>query len=98
MLVKALWFYRNDLSFDSSIINLVQQGHKYENHDMQTFFSFINLPDVLTYILQDLLNDVEESMIEYKTSIQNLRKDSKYTLDKVVIGESDLQRGRTDLR
>lgn len=47
---------------------------------------------------KDLLNDVEESMIEYKTSIQNLRKNSKYTLDKVVIGESDLQRGRTDLR
>uniref|UniRef100_A0A8R7U785 Uncharacterized protein n=1 Tax=Triticum urartu TaxID=4572 RepID=A0A8R7U785_TRIUA len=37
-------------------------------------------------------------MIEYKTSIESLRKDSKYTLDKVVIGESDLQRGRTDLR
>lgn len=47
---------------------------------------------------KDLLNDVEESMIEYKTSIENLRKNSKYTLDKVVIGESDLQRGRTDLR
>jgi hypothetical protein len=53
---------------------------------------------VLPFFLQDLLNDVEESMIEYKTSIQNLRKNSKYTLDKVVIGESDLQRGRTDLR
>ncbi|VAH90503.1 RGS1-HXK1-interacting protein 1 isoform X2 [Triticum aestivum] len=47
---------------------------------------------------KDLLNDVEQSMIEYKTSIESLRKDSKYTLDKVVIGESDLQRGRTDLR
>lgn len=47
---------------------------------------------------KDLLNDVEESMIEYQTSIENLRKNSKYTLDKVVIGESDLQRGRTDLR
>uniref|UniRef100_A0ACD5WW91 Uncharacterized protein n=1 Tax=Avena sativa TaxID=4498 RepID=A0ACD5WW91_AVESA len=47
---------------------------------------------------KDLLNDVEESMIEYKISIENLRKNSKYTLDKVVIGESDLQRGRTDLR
>lgn len=47
---------------------------------------------------KDLLNDVEQSMIEYKTSIESLRKDSKYTLDKVVIGESDLHRGRTDLR
>lgn len=47
---------------------------------------------------KDLLNDAEQSMIEYKTSIENLRKESKYTLDKVVIGESDLQRGRTDLR
>ena len=47
---------------------------------------------------QDLLNDVEESMMEYKTSTAKLKKESKYTLDKVVIGESDLQRGRTDLR
>ena len=37
-------------------------------------------------------------MMEYKTSIQNLKKESKYTLDKVAVGESDLQRGRTDLR
>jgi hypothetical protein len=47
---------------------------------------------------QDLLNDAEQSMMEYKTSIQNLKKESKYTLDKVAVGESDLQRGRTDLR
>ncbi|CAN6312943.1 unnamed protein product [Urochloa humidicola] len=47
---------------------------------------------------KDLLNDAEESMMEYKASIQNLKKESKYTLDKVAIGESDLQRGRTDLR
>ncbi|XP_066388078.1 RGS1-HXK1-interacting protein 1-like [Miscanthus floridulus] len=47
---------------------------------------------------KDLLNDAEQSMMEYKTSIQNLKKESKYTLDKVAIGESDLQRGRTDLR
>jgi len=45
---------------------------------------------------QDLLNDVEESMMEYKTSIAKLKKESKYTLDKVVIGESDLQRGAVD--
>jgi hypothetical protein len=37
-------------------------------------------------------------MMEYQTSIQNLKKESKYTLDKVAIGESDVQRGRTDLR
>jgi hypothetical protein len=37
-------------------------------------------------------------MMEYKISIQNLKKESKYTLDKVAIGESDLQRGQTDLR
>ncbi|CAD6211024.1 unnamed protein product [Miscanthus lutarioriparius] len=47
---------------------------------------------------KDLLNDAEQSMMEYKTSIQNLKKESKYTLDKVAVGESDLQRGRTDLR
>lgn len=47
---------------------------------------------------QDLLNDAEQSMMEYKTSIENLKKESKYTLDKVAIGESDLQRGQTDLR
>nr|XP_034575253.1 RGS1-HXK1-interacting protein 1 isoform X2 [Setaria viridis] len=47
---------------------------------------------------KDLLNDAEESMMEYKTSIANLKKESKYTLDKVAIGESDLQRGQTDLR
>jgi hypothetical protein len=47
---------------------------------------------------QDLLNDAEQSMMEYRSSIANLKKDSKYTLDKVAIGESDLQRGRTDLR
>jgi hypothetical protein len=47
---------------------------------------------------KDLLNDAEESMMEYKTSIQKLKKESKYTLDKVVIGESDLKRGQTDLR
>jgi hypothetical protein len=47
---------------------------------------------------QDLLNDAEQSMMEYRSSIANLKKDSKYTLDKVAISESDLQRGRTDLR
>ncbi|XP_062211102.1 RGS1-HXK1-interacting protein 1 [Phragmites australis] len=47
---------------------------------------------------KDLLNDAEQSMMEYKTSIESLKKDSKYTLDKIAIGESDLQRGRTDLR
>ncbi|NP_001350219.1 RGS1-HXK1-interacting protein 1-like [Zea mays] len=47
---------------------------------------------------KDLLNDAEQSMMEYQTSIQNLKKESKYTLDKVAIGESDVQRGRTDLR
>ncbi|WVZ56778.1 hypothetical protein U9M48_007263 [Paspalum notatum var. saurae] len=47
---------------------------------------------------KDLLNDAEQSMMEYKTSIENLKKESKYTLDKVAIGESDLQRGQTDLR
>ncbi|KAJ1297346.1 hypothetical protein BS78_01G368400 [Paspalum vaginatum] len=47
---------------------------------------------------KDLLNDAEESMMEYKTSIENLKKESKYTLDKVAIGESDLRRGQTDLR
>ncbi|KAL6645662.1 hypothetical protein ACP70R_017270 [Stipagrostis hirtigluma subsp. patula] len=47
---------------------------------------------------KDLLNDAEQSMMEYKKSIEGLKKDSKYTLDKIAIGESDLQRGRTDLR
>nr|CAB3504803.1 unnamed protein product [Digitaria exilis] len=47
---------------------------------------------------KDLLNDAEQSMLEYKKSIENLKRESKYTLDKVAIGESDLQRGRTDLR
>ncbi|KAG2541117.1 RGS1-HXK1-interacting protein 1 isoform X2 [Panicum virgatum] len=47
---------------------------------------------------KDLLNDAEESMMEYKKSIEKLKKESKYTLDKVVIGESDLRRGQTDLR
>ncbi|KAL6648231.1 hypothetical protein ACP70R_012455 [Stipagrostis hirtigluma subsp. patula] len=47
---------------------------------------------------KDLLNDAEQSMMEYKKSIESLKKDSKYTLDKIAIGESDLQRGRTDLR
>ncbi|OEL22409.1 hypothetical protein BAE44_0016572 [Dichanthelium oligosanthes] len=47
---------------------------------------------------KDLLNDAEQSMMEYKKSIENLKRESKYTLDKVAIGESDLQRGRTDLR
>ena len=47
---------------------------------------------------QDLLNDAEQSMMEYKKSIESLKKESKYTLDKIAIGESDLQRGRTDLR
>jgi len=37
-------------------------------------------------------------MMEYKKSIESLKKESKYTLDKIAIGESDLQRGRTDLR
>lgn len=37
-------------------------------------------------------------MMEYKTSIEQLKKDSKYTLDKIAVGESDLQRGQTDLR
>jgi len=36
--------------------------------------------------------------MEYKKSIEKLKKESKYTLDKVVIGESDLRRGQTDLR
>ncbi|KAL6902225.1 hypothetical protein ACP4OV_005101 [Aristida adscensionis] len=47
---------------------------------------------------KDLLNDAEQSMMEYKKTIESLKKDSKYTLDKIAIGESDLQRGRTDLR
>ncbi|KAL5218602.1 hypothetical protein ABZP36_019286 [Zizania latifolia] len=47
---------------------------------------------------KDLLNDAEQSMMEYTKSIEHLKKDSKYTLDKIAIGESDLQRGRTDLR
>ncbi|KAF0909747.1 hypothetical protein E2562_000076 [Oryza meyeriana var. granulata] len=47
---------------------------------------------------KDLLNDAEQSMMEYKTSIEQLKKDSKYTLDKIAIGESDLQRGQNDLR
>uniref|UniRef100_A0A0D9VTI1 Uncharacterized protein n=1 Tax=Leersia perrieri TaxID=77586 RepID=A0A0D9VTI1_9ORYZ len=47
---------------------------------------------------KDLLNDAEQSMMEYKTSIEQLKKDSKYTLDKIAVGESDLQRGQTDLR
>ncbi|KAG8063547.1 hypothetical protein GUJ93_ZPchr0003g18547 [Zizania palustris] len=46
----------------------------------------------------DLLNDAEQSMMEYTKSTEHLKKDSKYTLDKIAIGESDLQRGRTDLR
>jgi hypothetical protein len=61
----------------------------------------MNAYDVLTKMFpyfQDLLNDAEQSMIEYRTSIVKLKKDSKYTLDKIAIGESDLQRGRTDLR
>lgn len=37
-------------------------------------------------------------MMEYKTSIEQLKKDSKYSLDKIAVGESDLQRGQTDLR
>ncbi|XP_052148903.1 RGS1-HXK1-interacting protein 1-like [Oryza glaberrima] len=47
---------------------------------------------------KDLLNDAEQSMMEYKTSIEQLKKDSKYTLGKIAVGESDLQRGQTDLR
>ncbi|TVU47227.1 hypothetical protein EJB05_06819 [Eragrostis curvula] len=47
---------------------------------------------------KDLLNDAEQSMMEYRATIENLKKGSKYTLDKVAIGESDLQRGQTDLR
>ncbi|KAK3147371.1 hypothetical protein QOZ80_3BG0281560 [Eleusine coracana subsp. coracana] len=47
---------------------------------------------------KDLLNDAEQSMMEYRSSIEKLKKDSKYTLDKIAIGESDLQRGQTDLR
>jgi hypothetical protein len=57
--------------------------------------------DVLTKMVryfQDLLNDAEQSMMEYRSSIVNLKKDSKYTLDKVAIGENDLQRGWTDLK
>ncbi|PWZ04524.1 hypothetical protein Zm00014a_031417 [Zea mays] len=38
---------------------------------------------------KDLLNDAEQSMMEYQTSIQNLKKESKYTLDKVAIGLMD---------
>jgi hypothetical protein len=66
-----------------------------------SFFGCMSAYDVHTKMFpyfQDLLNDAEQSMMEYRASIAKLKKDSKYTLDKISIGESDLQCGRNDLR
>ena len=90
---KVIYRHQCNFSWSNQIIITRTTGDIcYSFMDMWVHLMF------LRKCCQDLLNDAEESMMEYKTSIAKLKKESKYTLDKVVIGESDLRRGQTDLR